>query len=71
MRKNKKSAYPTHAVGKAHPVEMLGETNSSHPYSILIETEVLPITTSYVDAGSLSEDKSPKALVIFTKMCNE
>ena len=31
MRKNKKSAYPTHAVGKAHPVETQGVTNSSQP----------------------------------------
>ena len=31
MSKVKKSAYPTHVVGKAHPVETQGVTNSSQP----------------------------------------
>ena len=32
MNNFKKSAYPTHAVGEAHPVEMQGVTNSSQAY---------------------------------------
>ena len=32
MNNYKKPAYPTHAVGEAHPVEMQGVTNSSQTY---------------------------------------
>ena len=32
MLKVKKPAYPIHAVGEAHPVEMQGVTNSSQAY---------------------------------------
>jgi len=32
MNNYKKPAYPTHAVGEAHPVEMQGVTNSSQAY---------------------------------------